>query len=142
MVHALDEVRRVLVPGGILLDIRPLSDRWPIEVASARGVKETGRMEDFPEPRNADQASNAAMSEAEARGWFTRVQEARFPFLYSWDRPSEMEEFVAEDWSDFVQLSDPVKQTTRSAWASADADARVQVRVQILITCWKVLKGE
>ncbi len=98
MVHALDEIRRVLAPGGILLDIRPLSDRWPIEVASGRSVKETGRMEDFPEPRSADQASNAAMSEAEARGWFMRVQEARFPFFYSWDRPSEMEEFVAEDW--------------------------------------------
>jgi hypothetical protein len=99
-------------------------------------------MEDFPEPRNADQASNAAMSEAEARGWFTRVQETRFPFFYSWDRPGEMEEFVAEDWSDFVQLSDPVKHATRSAWATADADARVQVRVQILITRWKVRKGE
>ena len=142
MVHALDEIRRVLVPGGILLDIRPLSDRWPIEVASARGAKETGRVEDFPEPRNADQASNAAMSEAEARSWFERQQEARFPFFYSWDRPSEMEEFVAEDWSDFVQLSDPVKRETRSAWASADADARVQVKVQILITRWIVIKAE
>jgi hypothetical protein len=142
MVHALDEIRRVLVPGGILIDIRPLSDRWPIEVASTRGVRETGRVDDFPEPLSADRASNEAMNEAETRGWFEREQEGRFPYIYSWDRPSEMEEFVVEDWSDFVQLSDPVKHETRSAWASADADARVQVKVQILITRWKVIKAE
>ena len=140
MVHALDEVRRVLVPAGILIDIRPLSGRWPIEVASTRGARETGRVDDFPEPLNADRASNEAMNEAEARGWFNREQEQYFPFLYSWDTPSEMEEFVADDWSDFVQLSDPVKQATLSAWASADADARVQVKVQILITRWKLTK--
>lgn len=140
MVHALDEIRRVLVPGGILIDIRPLSDRWPIEVASTRGVKQTGRVDDSPEPLNADRASNEAISEAEVRGWFGREQDIRFPFFYSWDTPGEMEEFVADDWSDFVQLSDPVKHATRSAWASADADARVQVKVQILITRWKAIK--
>jgi len=140
MVDALDEIRRVLVPDGILIDIRPLSDRWPVEVASSRGQKETGRVDDFPESLDADRASNEAMKEVEGRGWFQREQDGRFPFLYSWDTPSEMEEFVAEDWSDFVRLSDPVKQATRSTWASADGDARVQVRVQILITRWRVIK--
>jgi hypothetical protein len=140
MVHALDEIRRVLVPGGILLDIRPLSDRWPIEVASTRGVKGTGHVDDFPEPLAADRASNEAMHAVEARGWFKREQEGRFPFFYSWDTPSEMEEFIADDWSDFIQLSDSAKHATRAVWASADADARVQVKVQISITRWKVIK--
>ena len=141
MVHALDEVRRVLVPGGTLIDIRPLSNRWPIEVASTRGARETGRVDDFPEPLNADRASNEAMNEAEAGHWFKREQEQYFPYFYSWDTPSEMEEFVSEDWSDFVELSEDAKMRTRSAWASADADARVQVRVRILITRWTVIKG-
>ena len=139
MVHALEEVRRLLIPGGILIDIRPLSDRWPVEVASTRGSKQTGRVADFPEPLNADRASNEAMKEVEARGWFIREQEEQFPFFYSWDTPSEMEEFIAEDWSDFIALNENAKMATRSAWAIADADSRVQVRVKILITKWKKL---
>jgi hypothetical protein len=139
MVHALEETRRELKPEGVLIDIRPLSGTWPIEVASASRVQETGRVSDFPEPLHADRASNEAMKEVEARGWFQREQEEFFPFFYSWDTPKEMEEFVAEDWSDFVALSDETKVATRSAWAIGDADSRVQVRVKILIAKWKKL---
>jgi hypothetical protein len=140
MVHALEDIRRVLVPGGTLLDVRPLSGRWPIEVASTCGLRETGRVDDFPEPLDADRASNQAMSEVAARGWFKREQQESFPYFYSWDTPSEMEEFVAEDWSDFVALNEDAKMSTRSVWASADADARVRVKVKILITRWAVIK--
>ena len=139
MVHALEEARRVLKPHGILIDIRPLNGQWPIEVASSRVRREIGPVEDLPEPLQADRASNEAMKEVEARGWFRREQEEIFPFFYSWDTPREMEEFITDDWSDFIRLSEPVRMATRSAWALADADARVQVRVNILITRWKKL---
>lgn len=139
MVHALDEVRRVLVPGGILIDIRPINERWNIEVVSARGVQETGRVDDSPDPVNADRASNEAMKEVESRGWFRREREEFFPFFYAWDTPSEMEESVAEDWSDFIRLGEEAKKTTRATWAIGDADSRVRVRVKILISRWKKL---
>ena len=137
MVHALHEIRRVLVPDGILIDIRPLADGWPVEVASAAGFEETGRVEDFPEAVQDDIASNEAMKEAESRGWFKREQEEFFPFFYAWDTPREMEEFVAEDWSDFIGLSQEAKKATRAAWATADADSYIRIRVKILITRWK-----
>jgi hypothetical protein len=140
MVHALEEIRRVLKQDGILIDIRPLSGQWQIEVMSNRRLQETGRVDDFPEPLDADRASNEAMKEMEARAWFRREQEEFFPFFYSWDMPSEMEEFIAEDWSDFIRLGEAAKMATRAAWASADADARVRVRVRILITRWRVIK--
>ncbi len=138
MVHALEEIRRVLVPDGILLDIRPLNDHWPVEVVSARGFEETGRADDLPDQINADAASNAAMREVERRGWFQREQEEFFPYFYSWDTPSEMEEFVADEWADFIGLGEETKKATRSAWALGDADSRVRVRVKILITRWRV----
>lgn len=137
MVHALEEVRRVLIPGGILIDIRPLNERWNIEVISARGVQETGRVDDFPEPLHADRASNEAMNEVGSRGWFRREREEFFPYFYSWDTPSEMEEFIAEDWSDFIELGDEPRKATRAAWSTSDADSRVRVRVKIVISRWR-----
>ena len=138
MVHALEEVRRVLIPGGILLDIRPLTDHWRIEVVSARGVKETGRVEDLPAQVNADAASNSAMMEVEARGWFKREREEFFPFFYSWDTPSEMEETIKEEWEDSVGvLTQEAKQATRTTWALSDADSRIRVDVKILISKWR-----
>src|SRR5258707_450223 len=103
MVHALEEIQRVLVPNGILIDLRPLADNWRVEVVSLREVKRTGRVEDLPEQTNGDLAANEAMKEVEKRGWFKREQDELFPFIYSWDTPSEMEEFVKEDWADFME---------------------------------------
>ena len=133
MVHALDEVRRVLAPDGILIDLRPLADNWRVEVVSLREVKRTGRVEDLPVQTNGDVAANAAIQAAEKRGWFKREQDELFPLFYSWDTPSEMEEFVDDDWSDFVGMEEDTRRATRSAWAVADGDSRVRVRVEILI---------
>ena len=139
MVHALDEVRRVLAPDGILIDLRPLTDNWRVEVVSLREVKRTGRVEDLPVQTNGDVAANAAIQAAEKRGWFKREQDELFPFFYSWDTPSEMEEFVDDDWSDFVGMEDDTRRATRSAWAVADGDSRVRVRVEVLIARWRKL---
>ena len=140
MVHALSEIRRVLLPGGIMIDLRPLQDRWQIEVTSSRGVRETGRVQDFPSLLADDEAANRAMAQAAKNGWFSREQEEIFPYYYSWDTPSEMEEWVETEWQDFVSIDEEAKRTTRSAWSLADADARVQIKAKILITRWKGIK--
>lgn len=140
MVHALSEIRRVLVPDGIMIDLRPIEDRWPIEVASARATRATGRLQDQPLGIADDEAANRSVAQAEKNGWFIREAEDFFPFVYSWDTPSELEEWVEEEWSDFTRLDEEARQATRSAWSSADADARVQIKVKMLITRWKVIK--
>lgn len=137
MVHALEEIRRVLVPDGILIDLRPLADNWRVEVVSLREVKRTGRVEDLPVQTDGDLAANKAMQAVEKRGWFKREQDELFPFFYSWDTPSEMEAFVDDDWSDFVGMEEDTRCATRSAWAVADGDSRVRVRVEIWIARWK-----
>lgn len=139
MVHALEEIHRVLVPNGTLIDIRPLGQRWQIEVASENEIQETGRAMDLPGQVNGDKAANEAMLEAERRGWFLRSSEEFFPFFYSWDTPSEMEEFMNDDWADFIELSEDVKMATRSTWALANADSRVRVRMKVLLSTWKKL---
>ena len=141
MVHALSEIRRVLIPNGILIDLRPVLDRWQIEVASMREIRETGRMQDFPLGLADDEAANKSIANAAENKWFIREQEEFFPYVYSWDTPKDIEEWIEDEWEGFIELDEKTKQATRSAWASADADAVVRVKVKMLITKWKVIKG-
>lgn len=140
MVHALDEIRRVLVPDGILIDLRPILDRWPIEVASSRESRQTGRMRDFPRGLADDAAANQAMAEVEQIGWFRRDHEEFFPYHYSWDSAREMEQWIEDEWEGFIEVDEQTRKTTRSAWALGDADSRVRVRIKMLITRWRKLE--
>jgi hypothetical protein len=139
MVHALDEIRRVLVPDGILVDLRPLGDRWRVEVFSARETRQTGTLTDLPVGLEDDHAANQAMAEGERLGWFQREREELFPIHYIWDAASEMEEWIDEEWEGFIGLEEETRRATRSAWALGDADSRVRVEVKVLITRWKKL---
>jgi len=142
MVHALSEIRRVLVPDGILIDLRPIADRWRVEAFSARETRETGSVTDLPSGVADDEAANQAMSNVEAQGWFLREREEFFPLHYVWDSASEMEKWVDEEWESFIALGDETRHATRSAWALGDADSQVRVRAKMLITKWKVAKGQ
>lgn len=134
MVHALSEIYRVLVPDGILIDLRPVSDHWRVEVISARETRETGRVTDLPLGLEDDNAANHAIADVESNGWFKRESEEFFPIHYVWDTPSEMEKWVDEEWENFIGLDEKARRATRSAWAVGDGDSRVRVRVKMLIT--------
>lgn len=140
MVHALGEIHRVLVPGGVLIDLRPLCDRWQIEAFSARETRQTGRVTDLPLGLEDDESANQAMRNAEANGWFTREKETLFPLHYIWDTASDMEKWIDEEWTNFIGLDEEAKRATRSAWALGDADSRVRVRAKMLITRYKAVK--
>jgi hypothetical protein len=140
MVHALREIRRVLVPDGVLIDMRPIMDRWQIDISSAREVRDTGRVRDFPRGLADDKAANSAIAQAEAKGWFVRDRQEFFAYSYSWDTPGEMEEWVDSEWEDLIAVEEETKRTTRSAWALGDGDTRVRLQVKMLIARWRVVK--
>ncbi len=137
MVHALSEIHRTLQPNGILLDLRPVEDNWTVEIPSSSGLQIAGRLTDMPIGIADDEAAFAAMRDVESRGWFVREQEEEFAFFYYWDTPSEMKEWIDAEWDDFEKIEDDVYLKTNALWASANADARVRVRVKMLITRWR-----
>ena len=137
MVHALGEIRRVLKRDGTLLDLRPVEDQWAVEVASSTEFKVAGYLVDMPVGIDDDAAAFRAMSEAESRGWYVKEREEEFAFFYYWDTPSEMKGFMEEEWEDFEKLEKDVYRKAKSLWASANADARLRVRVKMLITHWR-----
>ena len=136
MVHALEEVRRVLAPGGVLIDLRPMADRWPVEVVSLSGNQEAGRITDLATGLADDAAANGAMAQGESAALFLREQEEIFPFQYIWDSPDEMKEYLEQEWSDFAEVDERVWAAIRSLWVVANAEARVGVRAKMLITRW------
>ena len=137
MVHALDEIRRVLKPNGILIDLRPVESNWSVEVISSAGWQAAGRLSDLPAAVADDEAAFKAMRAAESKGWYSKKEEKEFAFFYYWDTPSEMKEFMEDEWEDFEKLEEDVYKKTSSLWASSNADARVRVRVNMLITKWE-----
>lgn len=140
MVHALAEIKRTLIPLGLLIDMRPLLGCWPVEVAWRDSYRATGRLKDLPEGLSDDESANRAIEEAARQGWFKLEKADRFSLFYSWDTVSDMEQFLQEEWDGFVRLEEEVSQATRSFWAVADAEARVRVRVDMLINCWRKVK--
>lgn len=137
MVHALGEIYRVIVSNGILIDLRPIADSWAIEVFSARETRETGHVTDLPLGLEDDEAANQAMRDAESKGWFTRENEIFFPLHYVWDTASDMEQWIDEEWENFIGLDEKARHATRSAWALGDGDSRVRVKAKMLITKWR-----
>ena len=137
MVHALREIHRTLKPKGVLLDLRPLEDSWSVEISSGAGWQASGRLSDLPIGVADDAAANEAMREVESRGWFVQKKMEEFPFFYYWDTPSEMKEFMEDEWEDFEKMEEDVYRKTASMWASSNADARVRVRVKMLIAAWE-----
>jgi hypothetical protein len=139
MVHALDEIRRVLIPSGGLIDLRPLLDQWPLQVISENNRIETGRLIDLPAGLGDDEAANLAFKEASQRGWFITEREQSYPLYYYWDSPEEMREHLMEDWGNFSRLDDGVYIATQNAWENLGTDRRVGIRLKMLQTCWRKL---
>lgn len=116
------------------MDLRPLSDHWPVEIIQADGVIFTGCLTDLPSSVSDDRAANSAIEVSTRRGWFIRESEYYFALYTYWDNPDEMIGHVTEKWADCYQLSDDVQRVTRTAWASAGKGSRVRMKLKMLLT--------
>jgi hypothetical protein len=130
MVHALKEIWRVLVPGGILLDLRPVSTGWPVEVVAGERVIRVGALDDSLAMGD-DLAANRAIEQVIHDGWLIRERAGSFTYDWYWDTLDELKEHVEESWHP-IALPDSVYAQGQRVAANAEG-ASVRVRVHMVI---------
>jgi hypothetical protein len=138
MVHALKEIHRALLPNGVLIDLRPLSNNWPLEVIVDGQASLAGPVNDsFGLPD--DEAANSAIARAARERWFIREREGTFGFLWYWDSLAEIESSFASDpsWVGYVSLPAETAARAQALSASARHEARVRLRLRMHIARWR-----
>lgn len=136
MVHALEESWRILAPGGQLVDIRPLTSNPPLEVIFNEEINIAGQVDDSVDTPS-DIAANEAVKEVVNRGIFLRQQEERFEFAYYWDKLEDMEAYIEDQWSDWVNLPQEVSVKARRLTKDFVGNVQYRVQVDMLISRYK-----
>jgi hypothetical protein len=138
MVHALAESWRVLQVGGRLIDLRPYSSGWPVEIVSRDRQMLAGLLDDTI-GLGVDTASDNAVLEAVQRGWFEKENEGSFEFTYYWDSVDEMDEFVKAKWCDSATVPDSILSETRRLVQLTGEQVQVRIRRTMLIASYRKL---
>src|SRR3990172_4359403 len=139
MVHALSEVWRTLVPGGVLLDIRPYLPFRPLELVTAPEARVLGRLDqaDFDQ---GDPAADEAVAEVMRRDLFMLQETGWFYYSSYWDSVVEMREYL-RDWDDVARLPRRLAGAARSALRQAGPAARLRLKTYVVVNVMRKAPG-
>jgi len=134
MVHALNEIRRVLTSGGYLIDLRPFSAKPPVEIVSGDKIIPAGYVDDshdFPDYL----AANDAVEHMTTNGLFSREQSDTFELYTYWDTISEFETYM--DTGTTSILPSETLATVKQVLSRLDSTARIRERLNMTIARYR-----
>jgi hypothetical protein len=139
MVHALREACRVLRPGGLLIDLRPIVSHPPVDVLGGDQAAPAGRLDD-----SSDSADAAACEEAlrlvVEQGWLRPHETDAFSYSMYWDTPEQMLEYVTANWGE-VQVPEDVVLRTQQLADVAVRPVRVRVQLTMRIATYETKRS-
>ena len=124
MVHALKEVWRVLKPGGVLIDLRPISVDVPLFILTTTGWKSAGLPDQSPD-RIHDLAANRTIRNVVNNGLFIRLKQEYFTTKYYWKNLKELKSDVENYWKEDVIVSKEIWQQARLLYTSGSGQRRI-----------------
>ncbi|MCI0553974.1 MAG: hypothetical protein L0287_23750 [Anaerolineae bacterium] len=107
MVHALEEIHRLLKPNGFLIDIHPVAEHSSVEIHQNGKIDLVSQLEvsqwcvDFQEADN-------ALTEIVQHGMFTVEEKGMFDTLTYYDSPKEMGAAFKESIHKYVREAEPI----------------------------------
>ena len=138
MVHALHEVWRVLKPGGIVIDLRPICVDVPLFILTSTGWKSAGIADRGPE-RGDDVAANRAMRIVVRDGSFKRLRLAYFNLNYYWNDLKELKMDVEGRWKGDIVISREIWRHARRLFKNGSGQSRIWIPVRMKITRYQKL---
>src|SRR5512141_3394309 len=102
MVHALEEIRRILRPAGTLIDMHPVPEPEAVEVHQGGKIDLVGYWS-VPEWLIDERVADDALAEVTRRGLFSAEREAVFDSLTHYDSVSEMLTDLKEVMGRFIK---------------------------------------
>jgi hypothetical protein len=131
MVHALTEIRRTLVPGGVLLDLRPYLPFGPLEWVDGDKAELLGRLDEAPfDP--GDPAADLALGEVMHQGLYTLLRTDSFRYAGYWDSVGELREYL-RDWTDVARLPRPLAGEARKALKRGAPSAQLRLQTYMVV---------
>jgi len=115
MVHALEEIRRLLKPAGLLIDIHPVAEASPIEIHQGGKIELAGSLSVQQWCTDYEQA-DSALVEIVQRGLFAVERAAVFDSLSYYDTVAEMR----------AEQKEAVDKYARDAQSAAQAKPQVE----------------
>ena len=130
MVHALKEAWRVLVPHGIMIDVRPLSIDVPLEIAFEGGTESAGDIDLSPEI-DKDIAADQAIETVIKDRIYKEIYVEYFDFEYYWKTLKGMEEDIEEYWKDEVVIPEQVSRRAHMLFNERRPRSRIRVALRM-----------
>ena len=131
MVHALEEIWRVLIQDGFLIDLRPFGEKSSVEVVSGDEVIPTGYIDSsagFPD----DLAANTAIEHMVGSGMLNREKRDSFDLFTYWDTAAEFKAFMDEHSSSILPSETLIQ--AEHLLAQHGSDARLRTRHDMIIS--------
>jgi ubiquinone/menaquinone biosynthesis C-methylase UbiE len=118
MVHALEEIHRLLKPTGVLIDIHPVAESSPVEIHQGGKIDLAGQLSvrqwctDF-------QQADKALTEIIHRGLFATERQSVFDSLTHYDSAGEMRTDLKDSIDKFARDAQSVDEAAPHAEALA-----------------------
>ena len=130
MVHALKEAYRVLIPQGIMIDVRPLSVDVPLEIIYKGGSESAGIIDMSPDI-DLDIAADRAIASVVKDRIFVESKVEFFDFAFNWKTLKDMQDYMEEFWKDDVIVPEEVVKQARILMGKLRPQIQIRVGIKM-----------